>query len=72
MSVMKSGAIVGLAIGAAACGQGNSDNVMAPEANALSPAEVDAALGPEVTQTAQANVAETETNAAGPSNETAE
>lgn len=47
MTALKIGAIVALAIGAAACGQGNSDNVMSPEANALQPADVNAALGPE-------------------------
>ncbi len=55
MRFVKSGAIFALAIGASACGQGNSGNVMAPEANALTPAEVDAALGPEVTATPDAN-----------------
>ncbi len=44
-------AILGLAIAAAACSQGNSDNVMSPDGNALTPAEVNAALGPEVTNT---------------------
>ena len=32
----------------AACGQGGSGNVMSPDVNALSPAQIDAALGPEV------------------------
>jgi hypothetical protein len=32
----------------AACGRGDSGNVMAPDVNALSPAQIDAALGPEV------------------------
>ncbi len=31
----------------AACNQGDADNVMAPQANALTPAEVNLALGPE-------------------------
>jgi hypothetical protein len=47
MMISKTSAIVALAIAAAACGQGNSDNVMSPEANALQPADVNAALGPE-------------------------
>ncbi|HEX2803663.1 MAG TPA: hypothetical protein VHN55_06740 [Sphingomicrobium sp.] len=38
-----------LATAAAACSQSSSDNVMAPEANALDPADVNAALGPEIT-----------------------
>ena len=42
------------ALALAACNKGNADNVMAPEANALDPAEVNAALGPEVTNTAPA------------------
>lgn len=51
MALVKTGAILALAIAAAACGQGNSDNVMSPEANALEPADVNAALGPEDTNT---------------------
>jgi hypothetical protein len=47
MKFLKSAAIVGLAVGAMACSQGNSDNVMSPQANALTPAEVNDALGPE-------------------------
>ncbi|HEU4809417.1 MAG TPA: hypothetical protein VFS69_02050 [Sphingomicrobium sp.] len=50
---------------AAACSQGNSDNVMSPEANALEPADVNAALGSEVTNTPDANATTTdETNEA--------
>ncbi len=67
MRFVKSGATFALAIGAAACGQGNSGNVMAPSANALTPAEVNAALGPEVTATPDANTTGNdlaETNAA--------
>lgn len=41
-----------LALALAACNQGDSGNVMAPEANALTPAQVDLALGPEVTNAA--------------------
>lgn len=36
-----------VALGATACSQGG-ENVMAQEANALTPAQVDAALGPEI------------------------
>jgi hypothetical protein len=52
----KATALFALALATAACGQGNSDNVMSPEANALEPADVNAALGPEVTNTSGANV----------------
>ena len=47
MKILTTGAIAALALAAAACGQGNSDNVMSPQANALQPADVNAALGPE-------------------------
>jgi hypothetical protein len=47
--------ITALALALAACNQGNSGNVMAPDSNALDPAEVNAALGPEVTNTPAAN-----------------
>lgn len=47
MTLIRISGILALAIAAAACGQGNSDNVMSPEANALQPADVNAALGPE-------------------------
>lgn len=60
MQFGRSAVVLALAVAAAACGQGNSDNVMAPEANALDPADVNAALGPEVT-TPEAN----DMNAAG-------
>lgn len=49
-------AAVALAVAAAACSQGISDNVMSPEANALDPADINAALGPEVTTTSEENV----------------
>jgi len=51
MNLGKAASLIALAIAAAACGQGNSDNVMSPEANALDPADVNAALGPEITNT---------------------
>ena len=65
MNALKSAAVVALAVAAAACGQGNSDNVMAPEANALQPADINAALGPEVTNTTDLNMATNDMNATG-------
>jgi len=56
MKFTKAGALLALAVAAGACSQGNSDNVMSPEANALAPADVNAALGPEVTNTPDMNV----------------
>ena len=41
------GCAAALSLALAACGQGGPDNVMAPSANALPPALVDLALGPE-------------------------
>ena len=55
MKPLKLTAIAVAAIAAAACSQGNSDNVMAPEANALTPAEVNEALGPETGNSADLN-----------------
>jgi hypothetical protein len=49
-------AAAALAAAAAACSQGSSDNVMAPEANALDPADVNAALGPEITAIPDSNL----------------
>ncbi|MGI8704239.1 MAG: hypothetical protein ACR2JJ_00290 [Sphingomicrobium sp.] len=46
-----------LALTAASCGGGDSDNVMAPQVNALDPEQVDRALGPEI-GSADANGAE--------------
>ena len=51
---------------AAACSQGNSDNVMAPHSNALTPAEVNAALGPETQITADNNMLGTDMNVGQP------
>jgi hypothetical protein len=62
---MKRFLVLALAAAAAACGQGNSDNVMSPEANALSPADVNAALGPEVANTTDVNAAGNDMNAVG-------
>ena len=57
-------ASVAFALACAACGQGNPDNVMSPEANALAPAEVNAALGPEV-NAADMNLAANDVNGTG-------
>lgn len=48
MSYLKRTALAALALGLAACGQGDGGNVMGAGANSLTPAQVDAALGPEV------------------------
>lgn len=45
---MRLTAALALLFGSAACSQGDSDNVMAASANALTPAQVDLALGPEL------------------------
>jgi hypothetical protein len=63
MKLAKTAAFVALALAAAACSQGNSDNVMSPEANALEPADVNAALGPEVTNTPDMNMTANDMNA---------
>ena len=55
MQRIKVGTAIACAMAAAACGQGNSDNVMSPDANALDSADVNAALGTEVTNTPDAN-----------------
>ena len=47
MPLSKKVTILALTGFAAGCGQGNSDNVMSPQSNALTPAEVNEALGPE-------------------------
>ena len=46
----------------AACSQGNSDNVMAPQSDALTPAEVNAALGPEAPVAVDNNMLGTDMN----------
>ncbi len=58
-------AIVLVAVAAAGCSQGNSDNVMSPEQNAVTPAQVNEALGPEVTNTTDLNIAGNDMNAVG-------
>lgn len=65
MTFFKLAAVVALAVGAAACGQGNSDNVMSPQANALTPAEVNEALGPETGNTTDLNASDLAVNDAG-------
>jgi hypothetical protein len=65
MTFGKAAAVLALAFAAAGCGQGNSDNVMSPEANALEPADVNAALGPEITNTTDMNMTANDMNAAG-------
>lgn len=65
MMLFKTGGIVALAIAAAACGQGNSDNVMSPEANALQPADVNAALGPEDVNATDLNMTANDMNSVG-------
>lgn len=64
MRQVKFAVLVGLAAAAAACNQGNSDNVMSPEANALEPADVNMALGNELTPTAN-SLATNDMNAVG-------
>lgn len=56
MKPFKMTAVAAAAIATAACSQGNSDNVMSPEANALTPAEVNEALGPETANSPDMNV----------------
>ena len=63
MQVLKVGTAMACAMAAAACSQGNSDNVMSPEANALEPADVNAALGTDVTMTPDANMSANDMNA---------
>lgn len=48
MEHMRLAAALALLFGSGACGPGDSDNVMATSANALTPAQVDLALGPEL------------------------
>lgn len=54
--IFRISSIGSLAIAVAACGQSGSDNVMAPQANTLEPADVNAALGPDITTTSAPNV----------------
>lgn len=47
MRIKELASAVPVSLALAACGQGDSGNVLAPDVNALSPAQIDAALGPE-------------------------
>ena len=69
MVLAKRVAVLALAIAASACGQGNSDNVMAPQSNALTPAEVNAALGPEDRVVPDNNMLGTDMNGIGEQDE---
>ena len=62
MALAKRALIAALALAGGACGQGNSDNVMAPQSNALTPAEVNAALGPETQVVPDNNMLGTDMN----------
>lgn len=62
MGRLRVGTAIACAMAAAACSQGNSDNVMSPDANALDPADVNAALGPEVTNIPDMNMAANDMN----------
>lgn len=62
MTFFKLAAVAVLAAGAAACSQGNSDNVMSPQANALTPAEVNQALGPETGNSTDLNASDLAVN----------
>ena len=63
MQRIKVGTAIACAMAAVACSQGNSDNMMSPDANALEPADVNAALGTEVANTPDANLAANDLNA---------
>ncbi len=65
MKLLRTVTIATLMIAAAACGKSNSDNVMSPEANALQPAEVNAALGPEDTNATDLDNAASNLNGIG-------
>lgn len=69
MRFRRTAALVALAAILAACSQGNSDNVMAPQSGALTPAEVNAALGPETAVTPGNNMLGTDMNGIGEQDE---
>ena len=69
MPLSKKVTILALAGFAAGCGQGNSDNVMSPQSNALTPAEVNEALGPETPVVADNNMLGTGMNGIGEQDE---
>jgi hypothetical protein len=62
MALAKRVTVAVLVVAGAACSQGNSDNVMAPQSNALTPAEVNAALGPETQVVTDNNMLGTDMN----------
>ncbi|HET9810587.1 MAG TPA: hypothetical protein VFP53_02685 [Sphingomicrobium sp.] len=63
MRVGKLFGAAALAIGLCACNQGDADNVMAPSANALDPADVNLALGNELPATNDVNAVANEESA---------
>ena len=65
MRFRRTAALVALAAILAACSQGNSDNVMASQSNSLTPAEVNAALGPETQVVPDNNMLGTDMNGIG-------
>jgi len=69
MPLSKKVTILALTGFAAGCGQGNSDNVMSPQSNALTPAEVNEALGPETPVVADNNMLGTDMNGIGEQDE---
>jgi len=69
MPLSKNVTILALTGFAAGCGQGNSDNVMSPQSNALTPAEVNEALGPETPVVADNNMLGTDMNGIGEQDE---
>jgi len=69
MPLSKKVTILALTGFAAGCGQGNSDNVMSPQSNALTPAEVSEALGPETPVVAENNMLGTDMNGIGEQDE---
>ena len=62
MNFGKVVALAPLAAIIAGCSQGNSDNVMASQSNSLTPAEVNAALGPETQVVPDNNMLGTDMN----------
>lgn len=63
---MRIAAAIALLLAAAGCNQGNSQNVMSSEGgNTLQPADINLALGPEITNTAAPNIAANESEPTG-------
>ena len=65
MKFTRLAAIAAIGFATEACTQDNSDNVMSPQANALTPAEVNEALGPEDANATDLNMAANELNGVG-------